>query len=1343
MSQWLTSLGFEITRQDKNHLAVFARGKISLLQTALHTSFARVTYEGVEYTSAVTAPNVPTTLSPLLVGINGLQPHIRMHKNLTMRPSSLTGTNPPYLPSQIAQAYNANGLYSSNVTGAGQTIAIAIDTFPNSSDLVSFWQTYGISQSINNISFIQVVPGTLPAPSGEETLDAEWSSSIAPGVKVRLYASQSYGFSNLDEVYQQIYTDVTNHPEYGIHQMSMSYGLGETYTTDSQVQTDDQYFLELASAGVTLFASTGDGGSTPGPNGGGDVSGPLQVYTPASDPNVTAVGGTSLYLNSDGSVNSETVWNSSSVFGSTNTSATGGGQSIYFNRPYWQSGTGVPAGTARLVPDVSSAADPSTGAVLIFNGTQYTIGGTSWSTPTWAGFCALINQGRANASLSSIGLLGPEIYPQIGTSNFRDITVGNNATANSGGLYSATVGYDMASGIGVPNVQTLAQTLLSLGTAPSFGNGPPTPTATIGVGYSFTYIGNGSPLPVFSLVSGNLPTGLTLSTAGVISGTPTQVGLFTGTIQASNGIGSAATQNFSITVEQPPAITNGPPPSPATAYAPYSFTYTATGSPAPAFSLTSGNLPTGLTLSANGVLAGTPTQAGSFSGTVTASNGVNPSASQTFTINVQALTAPAFTNATLSTITAINGSLNFTYTAAGYPAPTFNLTAGALPPGTSLSSSGVVSGAPTQTGTYTGTVTASNGVSPVATQNFTIVVVNFIQQYSVLHNFGDGSVTNDGTEPECALVQGADGNFYGTTAFSGSTFRGTAFKITPQGTETTLYNFSVYSGGFEPAAGLLLGSDGNFYGTAPFGGTGMTAKGTVYMMTPQGVVTELHTFGDGSVTNDGNNPMAPLIQGSDGNFYGTTSQGGSTTVSGKPFSSKGTIFKMTSQGTETILHNFGDGSVANDGIGPVAALVQGSDGNFYGTTPYGGSGSTVIGSPYSGDGTIFKMTPQGVVTILHNFDDGSVTNDGCFPNCALVLGSDGNFYGTTKSGGGSVGNGTVFKVTPQGAVTILHYFMDGSVNNDGGGPEAGLILGNDGNFYGTTTVGGSSANKGAIFRMTPQGAVTILHGFTGVPNDGISPAASLVQGSDGSFYGTTPTGGTGPQNTFGGVAFKLTLATVPPVFTSATSTTFTVGEAGNFTVTALGIPSPTFSASGLPTWASFNPTTGVISGTPPNTNGTPITITLTASNGVSPNATQNLTINLATITEAQSPVFTSAPPPTTAPIGSSYSFNFTATGSPAPTFSLSSGTLPPGLTLYSTGLLSGTPTQSGAYSGTVTASNGDGTGVTQNFTITITDTDTPTMPFSGLVILAVALMITAIKFFPRSSIGSSANGRED
>ncbi|HEY0256106.1 MAG TPA: protease pro-enzyme activation domain-containing protein, partial [Candidatus Methylacidiphilales bacterium] len=181
VSQWLSSQGFEITRQDNNHLAVFARGKISQIQTALQTSFARVTYEGVEYTSAIAAPSVPATLSPVLVGINGLQPHIRMHKNLVMRPNSLFGTSPPYLPSQIAQAYNANGLYNSNVTGSGQAIAIVIDTFPTTSDLTSFWTTYGVNQSINNISFIQVVAGTLPAPSGEETLDTEWSSSIAPG----------------------------------------------------------------------------------------------------------------------------------------------------------------------------------------------------------------------------------------------------------------------------------------------------------------------------------------------------------------------------------------------------------------------------------------------------------------------------------------------------------------------------------------------------------------------------------------------------------------------------------------------------------------------------------------------------------------------------------------------------------------------------------------------------------------------------------------------------------------------------------------------------------------------------------------------------------------------------------------------------------------------------------------------------------------------------------------------------------------------------------------------------------------------------------------------------------
>jgi len=447
---WLTSQGFTITRQDANHLAIFATGKVSAVQQAMQVSFARVTMEGKEYTSAVTAPSVPSALAPALIGINGLQPHLHAHKHAIPRSQlhthSLTGTDAPYLPSQIAQAYNASSLYGANLTGSGQTIAIAIDTFPSTSDLTSFWQTYGISQSLNNIQLIQVVAGTLDSTSGEETLDTEWSSSIAPGAQVRVYAATTLAFTRLDQVYQQIYTDATTHPELGLHQMSMSYGAEESTTsgggiTSSQAQTDTQLFANLVSAGVTLFASSGDDGNDP--NGDGTP----HVELPSGDPNVTGVGGTALTLDASGNASSEVVWNNS--YGSP-----GGGTSIFFSRPSWQTGTGLPGGTMRAVPDVAAVADPNTGGVVIYNGAQDVYGGTSLSSPIWAGFCALINQARTSRGLSPLGLLGPRIYPLLGTGNFRDITSGSNG-------YSAGPGFDMATGLGVPVIQTLAQSLVS------------------------------------------------------------------------------------------------------------------------------------------------------------------------------------------------------------------------------------------------------------------------------------------------------------------------------------------------------------------------------------------------------------------------------------------------------------------------------------------------------------------------------------------------------------------------------------------------------------------------------------------------------------------------------------------------------------------------------------------------------------------------------------------------------------------------------------------------------------------------------------------------------------------
>jgi kumamolisin len=447
---WLTQQGFTIEQQDPSHLAVFAGGRISQLKSKLSMNFARVTQDRTEYTSAISAPVVPASIGNLLVGINGLQPHLQMHPHIIL--NSTSGAGAPFEPSQLAQAYDASTLYNDNITGSGQTIAIVIDTFPLMSDLTAFWTDFGVNRGSSTVTFIQVVSGRLAAPSGEETLDTEWSSSIAPGANVRVYASRNLDFSNIDRVYAKIYSDVTTNPSLNIHQMTMSFGAAEADVATSQLTTDDQFFAELTAAGVTVFASSGDVGASP--SSSGVANGPVATpETPASDPNVAGVGGTSLTVDASGNESSEVVWNDSE-------GATGGGISTFFAKPSWQTGTGVSTTANRQVPDIASAADPETGAYLILNGTSLEIGGTSWSSPTWAGFCALFNQARANAGSGTLGLLGPDLYPLIGTANFRDITSGNNDFESTSGFgFSAGTGYDLCTGCGVPDVTVLAKTL--------------------------------------------------------------------------------------------------------------------------------------------------------------------------------------------------------------------------------------------------------------------------------------------------------------------------------------------------------------------------------------------------------------------------------------------------------------------------------------------------------------------------------------------------------------------------------------------------------------------------------------------------------------------------------------------------------------------------------------------------------------------------------------------------------------------------------------------------------------------------------------------------------------------
>ena len=454
---WLTAQGFAVKPTDKYTLSVFARGSVTQIERAFGTKFARVKFAGAESSSALIAPSLPAAVAGPVLGINGLQPHLRPRRHLITGsggPQKLINNLPPYTVGEISNAYNAAGL---SVNGSGQKIAIVIDTFPAASDLTAFWEGNGITQSLNNIEKVQVVSGVLPRPSGEETLDVEWSSGMAPGAKVRVYATTDLAFVDLDQAYQAIVNDLPSQP--ALHQLSLSYGLGETYMPAGQMQTDDQYFAALAASGVSVFVSSGDGGSSPGTNGYGDNTGPVQVESPASDPNVTAVGGTSLYLNtSTGGVSSENAW----TYG-------GGGYSQFFPRPSWQTGAGVPPGTYRTVPDVALVADPNTGGYLILNGQLHPAGGTSWGAPTWAGFCAIMNQARANLGEPSLGLLGPKIYPLNGTNSFRDITTGNNGP---NGVYNAGPGYDLCTGLGVPSVTNLIQAInTDLTATPGSANG--------------------------------------------------------------------------------------------------------------------------------------------------------------------------------------------------------------------------------------------------------------------------------------------------------------------------------------------------------------------------------------------------------------------------------------------------------------------------------------------------------------------------------------------------------------------------------------------------------------------------------------------------------------------------------------------------------------------------------------------------------------------------------------------------------------------------------------------------------------------------------------------------------
>ncbi len=350
-------------------------------------------------------------------------------------------------------------------------------------------------------------------------------------------------------------------------------------------------------------------------------------------------------------------------------------------------------------------------------------------------------------------------------------------------------------------------------------------------------------------------------------------------------------------------------------------------------------------------------------------------------------------------------------------------------------------------------------------------------QESTLYSFPAGNP--DGANPEAGVTMDSAGNLYGTTYRYGSG-GGSVFKLDSAGRETVLHVFAGVSDGSSPTASVVLDPAGNIYGNTNFGGSSTSNRGVVYKLDPSGAETILHIFGGGT---DGSNPTGGVTLDPAGNLYGTTTLGGSANA--------GTLYKLDPSRNESILHTFTGGS---DGAQPEGNLTFDSAGNLYGTTTIGG---------------VFKFDTAGNFTVLHTFSGGP---DGYNLEAGVTLDSSGNIYGTAYQGGTNGCCGVVFKLSPSGQVSVLHDFTG---EPDGYGPLAGVLLDAAGNLYGTTVFGGAK-NLGAVYKIDPAGNESIIYSFEAAPQ-GREPYGGVILDSSGNLYGTTYLGGKQAS----GTVFKL------------------------------------------------------------------------------------------------------------------------------------------------------------------------------------------------------------------------------
>jgi subtilase family serine protease len=491
---WLQGQGLGVVAVARGRNWVAASGTAAQIESSFQTELHQYFVHGETHFANATEPSVPAALGGIVRTVRGLNDFRLQPGKASLKPANTSGTSHYLAPNDFATIYDLNPLYAAGINGSGQTLVVAGQTQIEVSDITTFRSSYGLPASDPQILLVpgSRSPGIVRSNLPEADLDLEWSGAVARNATI-IY------------VYAE---DVTVSIQYAIDQnlapvLSSSYGSCEPETPSSEITSFEGFAKQGNAEGITWINAAGDSG---GADCDDDENPGLAVDTPASIPEVTGMGGTEF---AEGSGNDwsatntvdqasalsyipEKVWNDSAEVGQPN--AGGGGVSIYFSRPSWQIGTGVPANNARNVPDISISASPNHDGYLVYTGGSVQIyGGTSFGAPTFAGIATLLNQYLVSSGAqpaAGLGNMNPGLYvlAQTTPAAFHDITTGNNivtvpcasrsrACSNSPAGYSATIGYDNASGLGSVDAYNLVAnwnngtSALPATTGPAFFNG--------------------------------------------------------------------------------------------------------------------------------------------------------------------------------------------------------------------------------------------------------------------------------------------------------------------------------------------------------------------------------------------------------------------------------------------------------------------------------------------------------------------------------------------------------------------------------------------------------------------------------------------------------------------------------------------------------------------------------------------------------------------------------------------------------------------------------------------------------------------------------------------------------